>query len=208
MKNTDIMLTLKEEQGVQSRRHILEAALDLMAQRGYAGASISAISKQSGLPVSSIYWHFESKEGLLAAVLEDGARNFVDGLPKFEKLKGSHRERVGLLMRDLARRLGSQPRFLRLLILMGLEHRHSDSAVLENIRSIRRQTIEGSARSIANTILAGHPEKDEFARKLATLLLVIADGAFIAHQIDPNFNLEELFELQFQALAAMLPPDR
>lgn len=45
----------------------------LMATRGYDGTSISALAKSSGLPASSIYWHFGSKEGVLKAVMERGA---------------------------------------------------------------------------------------------------------------------------------------
>ena len=38
--------------------------------RGYSGTSIAAVSKASGLPPSSIYWHFTDKDDLLAAVIE------------------------------------------------------------------------------------------------------------------------------------------
>src|SRR6266496_2327682 len=58
-----------ESQG-GSQDRILDAAERLVAERGYTAASISLISKASGLPASSIYWHFGSKEGLLAAVVE------------------------------------------------------------------------------------------------------------------------------------------
>src|SRR5436190_1998682 len=57
--------TRRQEQGEQSREVILEAAARLMAANGFDGASISSISKESGLPASSIYWHFTSKEGVL-----------------------------------------------------------------------------------------------------------------------------------------------
>jgi AcrR family transcriptional regulator len=60
--------TRKEQQGAESRRRIIDAASSLMAERGFAGTSISEVSRRSGLPASSIYWHFESKEGLLGAV--------------------------------------------------------------------------------------------------------------------------------------------
>lgn len=208
MKNTDNTLTQKEEQGIQSRRYILDAALDLMARLGYAAASISAISKQSGLPVSSIYWHFESKEGLLVAVLEDGARNFVQGLPKFVELSGSREERLSLVLEELARRLAKQPRFLRLLILMALEHRHTDSPVLSSIQEIRNQVIDNTAAAFSAAMLpTDYPAKDELSRQLSLYMLVVADGAFIAHQIDPTVNLEELFSLQLRAVLALLPPE-
>src|SRR5262245_65267756 len=60
-----------------SRERILDAAERLVAERGYTAASISLISKASGLPASSIYWYFGSKEGLLAAVVERAARRWL-----------------------------------------------------------------------------------------------------------------------------------
>jgi AcrR family transcriptional regulator len=70
----------REQQGLESRRRILDGASSPMAERGFAGTSISEVSKRSGLPASSIYWHFTSKEGLLGAVVEEGAQGWFDEL--------------------------------------------------------------------------------------------------------------------------------
>src|SRR5262245_4943702 len=79
-------LSRREELGVESRRKIVDAAAALMAERGFAGTSIAAVSQRSGLPSGSIYWHFESKEALLGAVMEEGARRWFDALPKGDSL--------------------------------------------------------------------------------------------------------------------------
>ncbi|MFA7637736.1 MAG: TetR/AcrR family transcriptional regulator [Parvibaculum sp.] len=203
MASTAQELTQKEAQGAQSRRQILDAALDLMSERGYAATSISAISKKSGLPASSIYWHFESKEGLLAAVLEDGATSFVDSLPKFEELTGTPEERLTTVSKGLARGLAQGPRFLRLLLVMGLESGGEILPTLGSIRSIRQRIIERTARSMEATILPdGYStrEKRRLANRLALFSMVVVDGAYIAHQIDPSVDLEGLFELQLNTL--------
>ena len=51
-----------------------------MAARGYSGTSVSDIARESGLPASSIYWHFASKTGVLTAVMERGAARFFGDL--------------------------------------------------------------------------------------------------------------------------------
>ncbi|GAA5023139.1 TetR/AcrR family transcriptional regulator [Streptomyces siamensis] len=58
-----------EDRGVRSRDAILDTASELMSQHGYAATSISMISTACGLPTSSIYWHFGSKEGIYVAML-------------------------------------------------------------------------------------------------------------------------------------------
>jgi AcrR family transcriptional regulator len=57
-----------------SRDLILDAAEKLMGKKGYAATSISAICKESGLPVGSVYHHFGNKAGILAEVLNRGTR--------------------------------------------------------------------------------------------------------------------------------------
>jgi len=78
---TDTRPTKKQQQGEQSRELILDATERLMATRGYAATSINDIRKACGLPPSSIYWHFGSKEGVLAAVMERGAKRYFAAIP-------------------------------------------------------------------------------------------------------------------------------
>ena len=74
--------TRKQAQGDNSRGLILDTTERLMGTRGYAATSISDICKACGLPASSIYWHFGSKDGVLAAVMERGAARFFAAIPR------------------------------------------------------------------------------------------------------------------------------
>ena len=69
----------RREQSERTRDRVLQVATDLMARRGYSGTTISAISRASGVMPASIYWHFESKEGLLGAVIERAADAWFGG---------------------------------------------------------------------------------------------------------------------------------
>ena len=51
--------------GEASQQKILEAATEIAAERGYEGTSIGLVSERSGLPASSIYWHFKDKDALI-----------------------------------------------------------------------------------------------------------------------------------------------
>lgn len=198
-------LTRREAQGVESRRRILEAAAALMAERGYAGTSISAVSRRSGLPSGSIYWHFESKEALLDAVVEEGARRWFDALPHPEALPSSPPERVDALLGAAADSLETHPEFLRLLLLIALERREVDAASLEAIRRVRasaRRRIGVSMKMLLEPF--GSDRAAELADEFATLALAVADGAFVAHHVDPAAtDIRALFELLRRALTAL-----
>lgn len=55
-----------------ARGAVLDAALHLFAERGYAGASIRDIATASGIQPATIYSHFPSKEHVLAELARIG----------------------------------------------------------------------------------------------------------------------------------------
>jgi TetR/AcrR family transcriptional regulator len=60
--------------GQGRRAQILEAALHVMAEHGFRGASIKRIAEQAGLKSPAlIYWYFKDKQALLEAMLDSMA---------------------------------------------------------------------------------------------------------------------------------------
>lgn len=51
------------------KQEILAAATAVFAQKGFAGASMDDIVQASGLSKGGLYWHFKSKDDLIAAIL-------------------------------------------------------------------------------------------------------------------------------------------
>jgi TetR/AcrR family acrAB operon transcriptional repressor len=63
-------LTKKQSQGEQTKRRLVDAATRLFAERGYARTSVKHVADAAGVSQGSIFWHFESKEGLLFEVVD------------------------------------------------------------------------------------------------------------------------------------------
>ena len=55
----------------ETRRALLDAGAKLIAERGYRGTTVNDVVQRSGLSKGTFYWHFETKEDLLHAVLEE-----------------------------------------------------------------------------------------------------------------------------------------
>src|SRR5579871_1033504 len=66
---------LKERQRLEREQLILEAADDLMLERGYHDTSIDDIAARVGISKGTVYHHFTSKEDLVVALLERGMRH-------------------------------------------------------------------------------------------------------------------------------------
>lgn len=54
-----------------TKERILAAALDMFSQNGYAGTNIRELTASLGLVKSSMYRHFESKEEIWSALLDE-----------------------------------------------------------------------------------------------------------------------------------------
>lgn len=70
------MAAVVEEQ--TGRRRVLDAAAELFVSQGYAGTTLRQIAGAAGIKAGSIYHHFDSKEELFVAVLNDGIVVMID----------------------------------------------------------------------------------------------------------------------------------
>ncbi|MDH6519334.1 AcrR family transcriptional regulator [Streptomyces sp. SAI-135] len=63
----------------ERRGEIVRAALEVIAERGYRGASLAAVAERVGLTQQGLLHHFPTKDALLVAVLEE--RDKWDAVP-------------------------------------------------------------------------------------------------------------------------------
>lgn len=69
--------------GRQTRKAILDAALDLFAEKGYFGTSLREIAVAVGVRESAFYNYFKSKEALFIALLEAAHESKTEQLAAF-----------------------------------------------------------------------------------------------------------------------------
>jgi AcrR family transcriptional regulator len=67
--------------GENTRERILEAALPLFAQYGYAGASTRRLASAAGVNVATLAYYFEGKEGLYNAVVQRLHEDLAEQIP-------------------------------------------------------------------------------------------------------------------------------
>ena len=184
MTEPETSMTARQRQGVLSRERILTAAEDLVARQGFAATSISQIAAASGLPASSLYWHFESKETLLGAVVDRGAQSWLREQPRWAAFDGD----LAAFLDAVAKGADERPVFLRLLMLLALEREAAPpgrtrsaaitvwEGVLASLREILRDAFDLGAGAVA----------DRRAERLARFMLATIDGAVVDAHIDPD----------------------
>lgn len=189
-------LRRRRANGEVSRLKILEATAEVAAERGYEGTSIALVSKKCGLPASSIYWHFEDKDALVAAVIERSFEAWVSAwsIPNGE----SARERIREMLTQIAKALLDSPDFLRLGLMLALERRPTEARARTMFLAIR----DDAARRVDHALREFSPGISDAAAKLLTTYAIAgADGLFIAKEIEGDgVDLLELFDLHAHML--------
>ena len=69
-----------------TKDRILEAALEMFSQNGYAGTNIRELSASLGLVKSGVYKHYESKEAIWNALLDQMIAYYADHFGSAEHL--------------------------------------------------------------------------------------------------------------------------
>ena len=63
------------------RRQIVDAATRLMGEQGYHDMSVSALAREAGISVGTVYQYLDNKESILLAVLEDVLDTYAAEVP-------------------------------------------------------------------------------------------------------------------------------
>jgi AcrR family transcriptional regulator len=180
---------------------ILDAATEIAAERGYEGTSIGLVRDRSGLPASSIYWHFKDKDTLIAAVIEHSFQTWLSHATGWAPPHSGEplERRLEALLSGIATSLRESTDFLRLGLMLALERRSEEPAARRMFISVRREALRRTESSYANLF----PELGARAvRELASLSMAMADGVFIAAEMGDE-QFESLVEPPMLA-AAML----
>ncbi|OLT13521.1 TetR family transcriptional regulator [Actinomadura sp. CNU-125] len=193
--------------GRRSREEILDVASRIMAERGYAATSLSVLSRETGLPKSAVYHHFESKAGLLSAVMARGAYEFYAAMREAQAGGPSGetpRERLTWYLLRTGEVFLARPEFLRLHLLLLMSAEVAEAEMDAMIEQVRRD-----GRAHMNTMIAASfaPEGPAIAQAVADELdyfgIAGFDGAFIGMQADPGRGIAHQMTLLAEAMAAL-----
>ncbi|HYW27299.1 MAG TPA: helix-turn-helix domain-containing protein [Terriglobales bacterium] len=85
-----------------TRKRLIEAAAQLIAEEGYARVGILAIARRAGLTNGAIYGNFRDKAHLLAAAIEMKLQRTYDTLGLSRPVQGPPLDVIGRIARTMA----------------------------------------------------------------------------------------------------------
>jgi AcrR family transcriptional regulator len=189
---------------MESRERILDAALEIASERGYHGTTVSLVTERSGLPASSVYWHFGGKDALLAEALEHGVRRWSSAVRPLPSPDGA--DRPDLVARQFALLRDDRvttPELWRLGLLVGLTRSPLEEAARARFREVRAGSRHTTASWLSSVrAAAGLPPEDAGMRAVARLQAAAADGMLLAAESARPWNMRRLTDSFARAVAA------
>lgn len=199
--------TQHQRQGERSRREALTAAKTLLATRGYTGMTVSQLCKLSGLSPGSVYWHFGSKEGVLAAVVEQGVQELLAKVPKPSDFEGTPIERFDQITERIAQLVEEEPESLKLLLTLTLQE-DGDEHVRRVVAEMRESALRSWEESLRPLLAPGGDEDDlRFVAAVALLGRAVADGALIRSVAEGDAPVIDIFRTFVTLLRAFAVHD-
>ncbi|HET7772117.1 MAG TPA: TetR/AcrR family transcriptional regulator [Chloroflexota bacterium] len=136
----------------QTRERILEAAADVFADKGYAGAAVDDIVRASDTSKGSFYFHFPNKRGIFAALLDHlTARLFA----RVEAAVGGAGDPIEKLDAALGAALTAFAQRRRLARLLLVEAAGLGHAMDEHLMQVHERFIALIQRNLDAAVAAG-----------------------------------------------------
>lgn len=187
--------------GVKSRERVLDAAERIMAEHGFEAATLARVVEESGIPMSSVYHYFGSKDGILLAVMERGADRFFNDLPDLSRQPGRPAQHLARVASAATRTLERHPDFLRLLIAFAVQPPAAGNGEIQAVvRRVRENALQLLRARLADAF--GDDPRSLVTDQLARFALAAIDGSFVACQTDRGVTLEGLLRPLAPSLVA------
>lgn len=169
-----------KEEADRTRTRILASALALFVKKGYERTTFNDIAARLKMTKGAVYWHFESKEALLIAIVDEMSSKFerqtVAIMPKEELTFRA----VADMMVENARRMVEDPKRRAFFMLVRTQIRWG----AESMRGVRENLLTNQRfgpwhafiKAVENDKEAGRVRAGVDAMEVANMCVAVWDG--------------------------------
>jgi AcrR family transcriptional regulator len=175
----------------RTRAALVAAALEVVAAKGFAGASLDEIAARAGMTKGAIYSNFSSKAELLLAAMSAKGLTLSTPRPPSDTI-GEELAAMAVSLIGLVRRAKGEETFLAEFNLYAL----SDPEIRKGVGATYAEGFTRTAEYLARLKGAAMP-----SRRLAVALQCIGLGFMLQSLLTPEEITDEVISQTMQALA-------
>ncbi|MBS6210518.1 MAG: TetR/AcrR family transcriptional regulator, partial [Proteus hauseri] len=183
------------------KKHIIDAAIRCFAVKGFHSTSTAEICHEAGMSPGNVFHYFPNKNSIIEAIALEDTQLFDEIFCRYEGEEECVQAIINSMKGIIA--LYNHPEYARISIEIFAEASRNASIhqiFIENERNNKQRLIA----MLKNGIKKGQIDPTLEPEKIATWLLVIADGSMGRNIIDPEFNGDEDFVMLDVMLRKML----
>lgn len=173
------------DKGEETRRRILEAALALLAERGYEGTTMRAVAEEAGVSVGNAYYYFRSKDHLVQAFYDRSHEEHLEACRPVLEREVAFEARLRGVMGAKIDTLQPHHRFAGALFKTAADPTNPLNPFSEDSRPLRQRSTELFAAVVRG---ARPPVSPDLAGELPRLLWLYQMGVvlFWIHDSSPG----------------------
>lgn len=194
----------RRRQRQETRARLLEAATCVLARCGFERATLDEIVREAGFSKGAFYVHFESKDDLFWAMLEERISRQQEAFRRAVDYDESMDYNVRTILSAVFGLLGDDQLWGSLFMEF-----HAHAARKENVRRRLGAMYEGWRQLIVDILRVSHEtgrmRKDADLELMATILVATVEGSIIQSRLAPEtIRLEEMLEPLTRTLSEWL----
>jgi AcrR family transcriptional regulator len=185
-----------------TRERLLETAIEMFAERGYAATGVDALCRRAGVAKTGLYWEFQNKVGLLNAVIDQVVTQWVDQIREAARSAGAPREKLDIALQSLRRRVSERPELFRVLLVVLAERTQVDEEAREALRRFYNSAHSALVQGIQESVPGAIPSEE--LGVVCDLILAMIEGIFLRAQVCGDEDIDRLFATARSAILLLV----
>lgn len=169
---------------IQTRKDLMEAARRIFARDGFEAARLQDIAQEAGKTRGALYSHFQNKEDLFFALIEEHIENDVAFYEQRISPGASTEERIKVLVDHMEAMLCDRKRVMLYLEfkMYALRHPHEQKRLADLHTALCAKGMENKMRLIPEL----HEKNASKRRRIFATFGVVLDGLSLNMYFDPG----------------------
>jgi TetR/AcrR family fatty acid metabolism transcriptional regulator len=190
----------------ETRQRLMDAALGVFARNGYERATVDEIVREAGFSKGAFYVHFEAKEDIFWAMLEERTKHLQEAFREAADLDLPVSQNLAMILRSIFSQNRDDPLWSALFMEFAA-HASRNHKVRDQLAALHRSWRDFAIEALDRGREAGLVRKDLDVEFASSVQIAVVEGMLMQSRLAPDtFDLDSTVEPLSRLLGEWLEP--
>jgi TetR/AcrR family fatty acid metabolism transcriptional regulator len=190
----------------ETRQRLMDAALGVFARNGYERATVDEIVREAGFSKGAFYVHFEAKEDIFWAMLEERTKHLQEAFREAADLDLPVSQNLAMILRSIFSQNRDDPLWSALFMEFAA-HASRNQKVRDQLAALHRSWRDFAIEALDRGREAGLVRKDLDLEFASSVQIAVVEGMLMQSRLAPaTFDLDSTVEPLSRLLGEWLEP--